>query len=130
MVRSSEALFRQRKKRDQHNGGGPGGGPSAVYVTKSALVLAEASSYVRPMFEVAWGPILSVLSQVPPTHRPPHLLTTIQQPGREGGHALLLIWTHEGGARMVEIRNQSTSRTSLLALPPPDACLPVWWWCR
>lgn len=53
MVQASEAIFRQRKRRESAGTGGTFRSP-----------LEESSQYVRPMFEVAWGPMLSVFSQV------------------------------------------------------------------
>lgn len=52
MVRTSEALFRQLQRRGNH------------FVRKTFLTNSEDVMYVRPMFEVAWAPIMGVLSQV------------------------------------------------------------------
>lgn len=52
MVRSSEAIFRQRKRRPDVN--------TPSYVSRTEMT----DAYVRPMFEVAWGPMLSVFSQM------------------------------------------------------------------
>jgi brefeldin A-inhibited guanine nucleotide-exchange protein len=51
MVRSSEALFKQRKKREATGG---------AYLSRPEMMV----DYVRPMFEIAWGPMLSVFAQV------------------------------------------------------------------
>jgi len=52
MVRTSEAIFRQRKRRPDVN--------TPSYVSRTEIT----DAYVRPMFEVAWGPMLSVFSQM------------------------------------------------------------------
>jgi len=79
MVQASEAIFRQRKRREAEGGGaaktnGTGGGAGgssgggagqapmpSVGAFRSPL--EDPAQYVRPMFEVAWGPMLSVFSQ-------------------------------------------------------------------
>ena len=48
-----QAIFRQRKKRES-------GAMASTFRTPTEVT----DEYVRPMFEVAWGPMLSVFSQV------------------------------------------------------------------
>ncbi|EWM27144.1 brefeldin a-inhibited guanine nucleotide-exchange protein 1 [Nannochloropsis gaditana] len=77
MLQASEAIFRQRKRREagggqasKKNGNGGRTGNTGLVVgqgvgsTVSAYrSLEDPAQYVRPMFEVAWGPMLSVFSQ-------------------------------------------------------------------
>lgn len=59
MVKASEALFKQRKKKDNR-----------AYVSTNNLT----NEYVRPMFEVSWPPMLSVFSQVIETTDDPKMI--------------------------------------------------------
>jgi len=77
MVQASEAIFRQRKRREAGGGtkmngtGGGTGGSSGANAGQTSMPvvgafrssLEDPGQYVRPMFEVAWGPMLSVFSQ-------------------------------------------------------------------
>ena len=70
MVQASEAIFRQRKRREAAGAGaavkpnGAGGGAPVPSVGAFRSSLEDPAQYVRPMFEVAWGPMLSVFSQM------------------------------------------------------------------
>ena len=67
MVRASEEIFRQTSKRD-----------NAVFLRTTSDTRAD-EAYAKPMFEIAWPPILGVLNQTLEIYDDPQLVSLCLQ---------------------------------------------------